>query len=140
MQAPAALRTAREGREARARFAETDEFDPAQFTAADYAALSGEWGAIGRDAGAAEGAGPDGLVDDDVAFAAPWGVDLAAIRVPVLVIQGTDDRVIPASHGEWLAAHIPGAELWRQEGDGHVSSLRALPAALDWLVARLAPG
>ena len=55
MQAPGALTAAREGRAARARFAETDAFDEAIFTAADWAALAGDWGAVGRDAGAAAG-------------------------------------------------------------------------------------
>ena len=135
MHAPDALRAARQGREARARFAETDGFDPASFTASDWDVLGGEWGAVGQDAGAAGETGPDGLIDDDAAFAQPWGVDPAAIRVPVLIAQGADDRVIPATHGAWLAARMPGAELWRRDGEGHVSVLRAFPAALDWLLA-----
>jgi pimeloyl-ACP methyl ester carboxylesterase len=134
MHSPAALTAARQGRAARARFAETDEFDPAIFTDADFAALGREWGAVGADAGAAEGNGPDGLIDDDVAFAQPWGVDLASIRVPVILAQGVDDRVIPRQHGEWLAAHIPGAQLWLREGDGHVSIMDAIPAAIDQLL------
>jgi pimeloyl-ACP methyl ester carboxylesterase len=140
MHAPGALRAAREGRPARARFAETDAFDPAQFIGADFEALSGEWAAVGQDAGAAEATGPDGLIDDDVAFATAWGFDPGAITAPVLVVQGTADRVIPPAHGSWLAAHIPGATLWRREGDGHVSSLRALPAALDWLLEQAPSG
>ena len=97
MHAPDALRAARQGREARARFAEIDGFDPASFTASDWDVLGGEWGAVGQDAGAAGETGPDGLIDDDAAFAQPWGVDPAAIRVPVLIAQGADDRVIPAT-------------------------------------------
>ncbi|MFN8623642.1 MAG: alpha/beta hydrolase [Chloroflexota bacterium] len=135
MAAPGALRAALEGRAARARFAETDTFDPGVFTAADWAALQGAWGALGQDAGAADAFGPDGLIDDDVAFATPWGADLAAIGVPALVVQGVDDRMIPASHGLALAAAIPGAESWLRPGDGHVSVLAALPDALRWLTA-----
>ena len=52
MVAPAALRAAVEGREARARYAETEEFDPDSFTAADWAALAGAWAALGDDAAA----------------------------------------------------------------------------------------
>ena len=134
MHSPDALIAAREGRDARARFAETDEFDEAIFTPADWAALNGTWGAVGRDAGAAAGTGPDGLIDDDVAFATPWGLDLETIRCPAILAQGVDDRVIPRQHGEWLARHVPGAELWLREGAGHVSIMDAIPEALDRLL------
>lgn len=136
MAAPGALRSALDGRAARARFAETDAFDPSQFVASDWAALQGAWGPLGQDAGAADAAGPDGLIDDDVAFVTPWGSDLIDIRVPVLIVQGEDDRVIPASHGRALAAAIPGAELWLRPGAGHVAILETLPDALAWLRAR----
>jgi pimeloyl-ACP methyl ester carboxylesterase len=136
MQAPGALESARLGRPARAAFAETDTFDEAIFTPADWAALAGQWAAVGRDAGAADANGPGGLIDDDVAFAQPWGVDLAAIRAPAVIAQGTEDRVIPRRHGEWLGRHVPGAELWLREGDGHVSVMDAIPAAIDRLLGR----
>ena len=134
--APGALRAAREGRTARARYAKTDEFDPASFTDADWAALAGPWAPLGDDAMRADAAGPDGLIDDDCAFAAPWGFDVAAIETPVLIVQGGEDRVVPAAHGRWLAGHIRGAELWLRPDDGHVSVLAAAPDAMDWLAAR----
>jgi pimeloyl-ACP methyl ester carboxylesterase len=135
MRSPGALTAAREGRGARARFAETDTFDEAIFRPADWAALAGDWGAVGRDAGAAQGNGPDGLIDDDVAFAMPWGVDLGTIRCPAVLVQGTDDRVIPRQHGEWLGRHLPSAELWLRGGAGHVSVMESIPEALDRLLA-----
>src|SRR5262249_39491601 len=49
MRSDGALRSAREGRAARARFAESEEFDPDVFTAADWSALQGAWGALGQD-------------------------------------------------------------------------------------------
>ena len=135
MAAPAALRAARDGRVARAALAERDEFAPEQFVAADYAALEGDWASLGADVARSEAFGPGGLVDDDVALAAPWGFELDDVRAPVLVVQGGDDRVIPPSHGEWLARRIPGAELWLRPADGHISVLDAVPDALDWLLA-----
>ena len=134
MAAPAALRAAHEGRAARAAFAEHEEFDPEQFVAADWKALEGEWTSLGADVARSEAFGPGGLVDDDVAFAAPWGFALADLRVPVLVVQGGADRVIPPEHGEWLARRIPGAELSLRPGDGHISVLDAVPDGLDWLL------
>jgi pimeloyl-ACP methyl ester carboxylesterase len=135
MHAPGALRAAREGREARTRFEETDEFDPESFTAADWAALQSRWRSLGEDAVRAGTAGPDGLIDDDVAFAAPWGFDLAAIAAPVLVVHGGEDRVVPPSHADRLVCDCPRPELWLRPRDGHVSVLDACPVALDWLKA-----
>jgi pimeloyl-ACP methyl ester carboxylesterase len=46
--------------------------------------------------------------------------DLARVRRPVLVIQGENDRVnAPARHAEFIAGHIPGAELWLAPATGH---------------------
>lgn len=135
MTSPGGLQAAAQGRAARAHYAESDEFDPTCFVAADWAALDGSWASLGEDATKAGAAGPDGLVDDDVAFATPWGFDPAAIDLPSLILQGGLDRVVPASHGEWLAAQIPAAELWLRPEDGHVSILLGFPLALDWLLA-----
>jgi hypothetical protein len=68
MVAPGGLRAAAAGREARVRYAASDEFDKNSFTPADWAALEGAWAALGADAVRAGAAGPDGLIDDDLAF------------------------------------------------------------------------
>lgn len=136
MASPGGLRAAIAGRDARARYAESDEFDPASFIAADLAALEGDWAPLGADAARAGEAGPDGLIDDDVAFASPWGVELAAVAAPVLVVQGGRDRVVPPAHADWLARHLRRSELWYRPDDGHVSILRECPAAMDWLIAQ----
>ena len=39
--------------------------------------------------------GVEGWVDDDFAFLAPWGFDVGAIEVPVLVWQGEHDLMVP---------------------------------------------
>ncbi|WP_438854295.1 alpha/beta fold hydrolase [Agromyces sp. M3QZ16-3] len=136
MHAPGALRAAAASRDDRMRFAETDEFDPAQFIDADFAVLAGEWGAVGRDAGRAESAGPGGLVDDDVAFTRDWGFGPAAVRAPVLLVQGELDRVIPRAHAVRLVAGLPDARLWMRLDDGHVAVLGVVPEVLDWLAER----
>jgi pimeloyl-ACP methyl ester carboxylesterase len=130
-----ALRAAAAGREARERHAATDEFDEDSFIAADWAALRGAWASLAADAGRAGAAGVDGLVDDDVAFAAPWGFEVSEIDVPVLIVHGGRDRVVPPSHAHWLVQHCPSSELWLRPRDGHVSILEAGPLAMDWLRA-----
>ncbi|AQU66044.1 alpha/beta fold hydrolase [Streptomyces niveus] len=136
MVSPGGLRSAADGREARELYAATDEFDPASFTSADFAALAGTWPSLGDDAMKAGQAGPDGLIDDDVAFATAWGFDLAEVAAPVLLVQGGRDRVVPPSHAASMLAGLPRAELWVRPDDGHVSVLDTCPAAMDWLGAR----
>lgn len=136
MASPAGIRSAFDGRDARAAFEETAQFDPNQFVAADYAALEGAWASLGQDVGRSEAFGPDGLIDDDVAFASPWGFDLTDVAAPVLVVQGALDRVVPPAHGAWMARMLPHSDLWLRPDDGHVSVLDAVPAAMDWLLER----
>ena len=134
MHAPGALQSALLGPESRAAFAETDEFDPAQFVATDWASLAGRWNALGQDAEREGQAGPEGLIADDLAFTSPWGFDVAEVRQPVLLVQGGEDRVIPPSHARHLLEELPDAELWLRPRDGHVAVLEALPVAMDWLL------
>jgi pimeloyl-ACP methyl ester carboxylesterase len=83
--------------------------------------------------------GPGGWVDDDLAFAEPWGFDLGGIAVPVLVMHGRQDRFVPVRHGEWVAGAIPRAEARIDEADGHLTLIaHRVPAVLDWLRERLA--
>jgi pimeloyl-ACP methyl ester carboxylesterase len=137
MRSPGGLRAALEGgRVARAAYAETAGFDPEQFVDTDWAALEGTWAPVGEDAQRAEQQhGPDGLIDDDCALVRPWGFDPGDVRVPVVVVQGDRDRVIPPAHGEHLARRIPAATLLRRSGAGHVAVLEAVPEVLDRLLA-----
>lgn len=74
----------------------------------------------------------DGFVDDDLAFTKPWGFDLAAIEVPTAVWYGPHDTLVPAGHGEWLSATIPGAETVLLDG-GHFAIYDRTSELLDWL-------
>ena len=65
----------------------------------------------------------DGWFDDDIAFFSDWGFDLGAIGVPVTIWQGDDDRMVPFAHGQWVAAHVPGARAELRRGEGHISLL-----------------
>jgi pimeloyl-ACP methyl ester carboxylesterase len=132
----ASLRAAAEGRAAKERYeASGAEYDP-EFTPADHAALSGAWSWLGEVVNAGMEAGPGGLIDDDLAYVAPWGFDPAQVVAPVLFLHGGRDRVVPSSHSEWLARRCPAAELRLCPDDGHISILTSSAAALEWLWLR----
>jgi pimeloyl-ACP methyl ester carboxylesterase len=75
-----------------------------------------------------------GWVDDDLAFTRPWGFDLASVAVPVEVRYGTEDVLVPAAHGAWLAARVPGARAVVEPGQGHLSDPDRILETLHWLV------
>ena len=78
--------------------------------------------------------GAEGWVEDDLAFCEPWAFDLASITVPVAVWQGGEDLMVPLGHGQWLAAHVPGARPHLLQGVGHVSLVARLNEVLEDLV------
>jgi pimeloyl-ACP methyl ester carboxylesterase len=130
----ASLRAAAEGRAAKERYeASGAEYDPEMFTPEDHAALSGAWSWVLDVVNPAVEAGPGGLIDDDLAYVAPWGFDPAQAIAPILFLHGGRDRVVPSSHGEWLARRCPSAELWLSPEDGHISVLNSGAAAMEWL-------
>jgi pimeloyl-ACP methyl ester carboxylesterase len=103
----------------------------------DRAALTGELAeALARMLRRAVSTGIDGWFDDDLAFVKPWGFELDAIRVPVSVWQGAHDMMVPFAHGQWLAAHVPGAQVHLYDDEGHLSLAQQLPRILDSLSDR----
>jgi pimeloyl-ACP methyl ester carboxylesterase len=134
------LRAATQGRAELETVLAANEFDPTSFIPADEAALAGDWSWFNGIVQAATANGLDGMVEDDLGAMAPWGFDLAQVRAPTLIVHGTGDRMVPSSHGEWLAAHLPTAELRLEPGEGHISVLNTAPTALAWLRDRAVPG
>ena len=106
------------------------------FTGADLTALGGTWSWLAGVAGQAIEQGTEGFAEDTLAAVAPWGFQPAAIRVPVLLMHGAEDKMVPYGHGEWLAAHCPAAD-WRTVQDaGHINVLDSAPEALAWVAER----
>jgi len=121
----AALRSALAGGTT-ARDEHAEDFDPRSFIARDYVALEGSWGALGEDAGASDATADGGAADDDVAFVTDWGFPLEAIDIPVRIVHGLLDRVIPVAHAAALARLLPHATVTIHDDDGHVSVLEHL--------------
>ena len=78
--------------------------------------------------------GADGWVDEDLLFTRPWGFGLRGIDVPVLLMQGRYDAMVPMGHGEWLATQVIGADVRLSEDDGHITLVsRQMAAVHQWL-------
>ncbi|MFJ4920326.1 alpha/beta fold hydrolase [Streptomyces sp. NPDC088725] len=129
----AELRAAAEGRAPLEQLLSAAEFDPEMFTPADHAALAGPWSWLAAVAAKGLEGGIGGAVDDDLALVGPWGFAPEQISAPTLIVHGGQDRIVPSTHGAWLARHCPDAELAPRPADGHLSVLNSGARALKWL-------
>jgi pimeloyl-ACP methyl ester carboxylesterase len=82
--------------------------------------------------------GSDGWIDDDLEFlhAGGWGFGLSEVKVPVLLLQGDEDKMVPYAHGQWLAEHLPQDKVRKHflPGQGHISILANVDAIIDELL------
>jgi pimeloyl-ACP methyl ester carboxylesterase len=108
--------------------------------AADQAALTGEFADyVAAALRASMNTGIAGWRDDDLAFVRDWGFPLGGAQdhsaAPVSIWQGDQDKMVPFAHGQWLAAHIPGARAHLLPGEGHLSlTVSSLDRILDDLL------
>jgi len=103
----------------------------------DKQALTGEYAEfVANSFRRSVSSGIAGWRDDDIAFVTPWGFDLSAITTPVAVWQGGEDRMVPMTHGAWLANHIAGAEQHLLAEEGHLSlAIHKFGDVLDGLLS-----
>jgi pimeloyl-ACP methyl ester carboxylesterase len=78
-------------------------------------------------------ANPRGVVDEYLAFAAPWGFLPEDVTTPVRIYQGTADTLVPEEWGEVLTSRIPNASLALYPDEGHFIALTRRQDVLEWL-------
>jgi pimeloyl-ACP methyl ester carboxylesterase len=81
--------------------------------------------------------GVDGWVDDMIAFTQPWGFEVGDIGVPVYLQYGRDDNLVPAAHGDWLAAHVPTTKVVTLDS-GHLGDDALVESDMAWLAGEIA--
>jgi len=70
---------------------------------------------------------------DNVSWIGEWDIDLSAVRCPVLLWYGGDDKLAPPEYGRYLARHLPRAQLVIRDGEGHMGLFEHLGEILDAL-------
>jgi len=102
----------------------------------DAAVLTGEFAdEMAQGLRGAVRTGIAGWRDDDLAFVKDWGFSLDALSGRAAIWQGDQDMMVPFAHGQWLAAHIPGARVHLEPGAGHLTmTVTAIDRILDDLL------
>src|SRR5262249_37456804 len=77
--------------------------------------------------------GTSGVGWDNVSWVGEIDIDLSAVRCPVLMWYGTEDRLVPLARGVWLAEYLPDARLVGGDVGGHPGFLEHLGEMLDAL-------
>jgi pimeloyl-ACP methyl ester carboxylesterase len=81
--------------------------------------------------------GTGGFAQDITIEGRPWAFDPAGITVPVRVVQGEADTLVPQAHARHTAEIIPGARLEMLPGHGHLSVFTEFPRLVSELAVSL---
>ena len=77
--------------------------------------------------------GTSGAGWDNVSWIGEWDIDPSAVRCPVLLWYGSDDRLAPPEFGRYLTQHLPQAQLAIRDGEGHMGLFEHLGEILGEL-------
>jgi pimeloyl-[acyl-carrier protein] methyl ester esterase len=61
------------------------------------------------------------------------------IQIPVLLLHGAEDQIIPSSAAEWLNSHLPDSRLRIKENQGHALLAHHFDAVMDEISRFLQP-
>jgi len=98
-----------------------------------------DWVAFAEQEGASPGSALD-LLDMNVQI--DLRALLPAIRVPTVVLQAANDKMIHPANGPYLAEHIPNARYVEAPGDDHIFFFRTqheIVDAVDWVLSQDPP-
>jgi pimeloyl-ACP methyl ester carboxylesterase len=89
--------------------------------------------------GVSEGLRPGvrGLIREMQIFCKPWNLPFHAVKAPVLLWQGTNDRNVPLPASLHLARLIPGCELRALEGAGHYWIFEHIEEVLKAIIQKM---
>ncbi|MCP3943937.1 MAG: alpha/beta hydrolase [Desulfobacteraceae bacterium] len=63
---------------------------------------------------------------------------MSQIKIPVMVMQGAQDKMVPFSHGKWIANNIPNVNACLLPEDGHFTLLaNRIPDVHTWLLSKI---
>jgi pimeloyl-ACP methyl ester carboxylesterase len=51
--------------------------------------------------------------------------------------NGRQDWLVSFANGEWLAGHVPGAQAWVTDHDGHLTLANRIASVHEWLLERV---
>lgn len=78
-------------------------------------------------------AGPEGFLQDCLAFSAGWGFEVDEVAVPTRMMFARDDSTVPAQHVTWFERHLPGVEISWVDGDHFGPRDEPEMALVDWV-------
>jgi pimeloyl-ACP methyl ester carboxylesterase len=81
--------------------------------------------------------GVTGYAQDIIVQGRPWPFDPQAIAVPVHVLHGALDAVVPLSHSRHTSEVIPGSTVCVLQAHGHVTTVAELPTLASALARSL---
>ena len=78
--------------------------------------------------------GPEGILEDSMAFLKPWGFSLADVNSAVQIWAGDSDVLAPIGHARWLHQKISESTLYILEGKDHNSVVEpAWESGFHWI-------